>query len=111
MNDFIKAFRTSLFIAWGILGLVLFVPLVGPFLLTVSKIYSITPVCVTRQMYNEPCILCGMTRGFIEISRGNFGKAKEFNPYSMWLYSTLMANEMILVIVIGCKIAKTINAR
>ena len=52
-----------------------------------------------------------MTRGFIEISRGNFGKAKEFNPYSMWLYSTLMANEMILVIVIGCKIAKTINAR
>ena len=100
-----------MFIVWVILGLVLLMPLASPFIFTDFQIKSISPECVSMRLYNKPCILCGMTRGFLEISRCNFDKATEFNAYSIWLYSTFLINELLLVTVVGCKAMKTINVR
>ena len=108
MSAAVKTFSSAILIVWGISGIVLLVPLASPYLLSDSEIFAITPVCVSRELYGESCILCGMTRGFIEISRGNLEKAREFNVYSVLLYGIFALNEMVLVVFIGYRAIATI---
>lgn len=104
----VKTFSTAILIVWGISGIVLLVPLASPYLLSESEIFAITPVCVSMELYGESCFLCGMTRGFIEISRGNLEKAREFNVYSVALYGAFAVNEIALAVLIGYRAITTV---
>ena len=42
--------------------------------------------------------MCGMTRAFIAISNGNLAEAVTFNRWSVALYGTLLANEILAAI-------------
>lgn len=108
LSAVVKTFSTAILIVWGISGIVLLVPLASPYLLSDTEIFAITPVCVSRQLYGESCFLCGMTRGFIEISRGNLEKAREFNVYSVALYGIFAVNEIALAVLIGYRAITTV---
>ena len=47
-----------------------------------------TGTCPSRVLYGEPCILCGCTRDFFGVFKGELGMR---NPLSPWLFCILLA--------------------
>ena len=47
---------------------------------------ALPEVCTAKRVFGVPCPGCGLTRSFISISHGQFGRAWGFNPASFLLY-------------------------
>ncbi|HMQ68178.1 MAG TPA: DUF2752 domain-containing protein [Ignavibacteria bacterium] len=67
------------------------------------------PVCFSKALYNTECFMCGMTRAFNEISRGNFIQANELNSVSIIIYFLFVLNTAALIFYATGKILKTHN--
>ena len=48
--------------------------------------FAMPEVCTAKRVFGVPCPGCGLTRSFISISHGQFGRAWQFNPASFLLY-------------------------
>lgn len=95
MGGFREQLRKALWIDWLVVsGVILFV-LLAPLALPARTLFALTPVCEWKAKYNAECCLCGMTRSFIDISRGDFARATERNRGSVPLYAALLANECL----------------
>lgn len=92
-----KEFRQGFFIVWAILSLAALFILTLPFVLPEGTIYKLTPVCESKRLGLGPCPLCGMTRAFIEISKGDLGAAFASNRASLALYSALVLNQFVFL--------------
>lgn len=88
-------FRKGFLLAWLAASIVLLPVLTAPFLLPAETIYRLEPVCEWKARHNRECALCGMTRGFLAISRGEFQRASSLNRGSVPLYFGLILNELI----------------
>jgi len=96
---------SALFISWFVYSVIIFLVLLTPFVLSGKTIERITPKCAWRVRYHKPCPACGLTTGFRLISAGQFRRAEALNRYSLPLYTLFLLNEIILLGVLGGKIA------
>ncbi|MEO8209711.1 MAG: DUF2752 domain-containing protein [bacterium] len=91
-----KDLKLSLEIAWIIYSLIILsVLILSAFFPEV--LIKISPVCISKMYYGEECFMCGMTRAFVEISKGDFSKAYSFNNFSLILFSLFVLNELLFL--------------
>jgi hypothetical protein len=90
---FAEQVRTSLLAAWLVVSAALFAVLAAPFLLPPQTIFSLAPKCEWKTRCGRECAMCGMTTGFILISRGRFNDALGRNRGSIPLYAAVVWNE------------------
>ena len=62
-------------------------------------------------LYGEECFMCGMTRAFIEISGGNFFNAYNLNRLSLFLFSALVINSVVIIINFFAKFKAILNRK
>ncbi|MFC2093111.1 hypothetical protein ACFLSV_04340 [Bacteroidota bacterium] len=94
---FIRDFKKALFIAWVIISLVILFIQIAPFILLEEFLLSVTPACKLNNI-GQGCFLCGMTKGFINISKGYLYRAYRVNNFSVYLYLIFWLNIISLFI-------------
>lgn len=98
--------RKASVLAWLIVTGIIVVILLTPYILPERMILSGAYRCRSPEHTAGRCALCGMTRAFLDISRGNVEKALSYNHSSLLLYSLFVANELFAFLYIGRKIRK-----
>lgn len=81
---------TSLLIVWFILTVLCCVFLLSLFVLKQDTIYTIA--ALLGQEHLEPCILCGMTKALLSISRGDIPEALNYNTFSVFIVLGIVIN-------------------
>jgi len=95
MKRFGAQLKRALWIDWLVVsGAILFV-LLAPLVLPERTALALAPVCEWKAKHHKECPLCGMTAGFVAISRGDFARAAERNRGSVPLYGALIMNECL----------------
>ncbi|WP_165499668.1 DUF2752 domain-containing protein [Pedobacter frigidisoli] len=93
-QDFLKAFR----IVWIITGLLCLFIIIKSVLISPIHLRYI-PLCPSKAV-NSECILCGMTRAFINIGEMNLKAAYTLNKGSVLLFSLILLNALYAIIYI-----------
>jgi len=89
-----KQTKLAFLFVWLILSTIFLSILFPPFFFSSEKIYQLVPTCEWKSKYNKECFFCGMTTGFIHISRGRFSDAQTSNALSIPLFALLVLNEL-----------------
>jgi len=89
--------RAAFLWAWLVLTLVTVPVLLAPFLLPSQTIFAWTPVCERKARYGQECALCGMTRSFVLVARGEFKGASQANAAGLPLFAALLSNQLVAV--------------
>lgn len=71
---------------------------------------ELAPVCESKARYNKECALCGMTRAFVHIARGEFREAYALNRGSVALYAAFLANLALAALVAAARARRRIRA-
>jgi hypothetical protein len=106
-QNFKNDLKISLNAVWIIISLIIITVL----LLSVfypELLLSAAPVCFSKVLYKSECFMCGMTRAFVEISKGNFSSAITLNNLSLILYSAFAFNTFVFFFYIFQKIKRII---
>lgn len=90
-NDSLKF---VLFIIWTVLSAIFLLLLIFPFLFEEFFILDIVPLCQSVE-YGIECSLCGMTRAFIQITKGNISEAISLNKGSIHLFIAMLINTFV----------------
>lgn len=93
--------KKALFIVWIILSGIMLLTLSTPFLFSTETINTFVPKCEWKEKYNKECSLCGMTRSFILISKGEIVEADKTNKFSLYLYVLFVVNEIAVTSIIS----------
>lgn len=94
---FKKEVRAALKIVWIIYSaLVLLVLVINVF--SAGTLHDISPVCLSKSLNGEECVMCGMTRAFVEISEGNIINAYILNKLSIFLFSVMSLNSILFIL-------------
>ena len=88
--------------AWLILSVMAGLVVLAPFVVSAETLSSVAPVCEARAR-GGTCFLCGMTRAFLHIGKGEFGDAQVLNAGSLPLYLGICANAVVAAIYGGRK--------
>lgn len=87
--------RRALLLAWLCLSGALLPVLLSPWLLPEATLFELAGRCKTGHAGGRTCPLCGMTRAFLLISRGQLDQAKRLNRASVPLYGGMVANDLL----------------
>lgn len=98
--------RVALTSTWLLVSAALLSVLMAPHLLSESTILSVSGALASPHHGQEPCLLCGMTRAFMAISRGNLAEAVTFHRWSVALYGTLLANQVMAAFFLSSRMRK-----
>ena len=79
-------------VVWTVLTIITAGTLLLPFLADPQFILQHTPTCISQRQFQAECGMCGMTRAFIEIVAGRFGRARQLNGGSLLLYTAFLVN-------------------
>jgi hypothetical protein len=94
-----KQIKLALSVVWIVLSGIILIILIVTFILPADSIDAIVPKCESKIKFNKPCPLCGMTTGFLDISRGQFKEASMANGFGIYLFSIFVSNEIVMVAV------------
>ena len=97
-RTFIGDLKKALVIFWIIITSFFFVLLISPFLFQEDVLLSIAPTCESKTLLGQECFLCGMTKSFISISKGDFYQAYRLNNFSIYLYLFFVLNVLSLLL-------------
>jgi len=61
-------------------------------------VFSFDNVCIFKNIFNIPCISCGLTRGFISIIHFNFIEAINYNVLSIPLFILIIIYYILYII-------------
>jgi hypothetical protein len=95
--------RAALRIVWMVLSLLILMILAAPFVVGRERAATLAPVCDRQARYGLDCPLCGMTTSFLDISRGEFGAARNANRGGIPLYLSFVSNEIWALIFVRRK--------
>ena len=98
---------SALLIVWIILSAVALLILALPFLLSPAALFALAGRLV--MLHDTPCIMCGMTRSFILIARGDFAQAQASNGLALPLFGFLLVNELLVVAAIANRVWRTVK--
>lgn len=96
--------RFVFIVVWIIASATIFLVLVAPFVLSTDTLNAIVPACEWKTKYNRECPLCGMTRSFVCISHGDLAQARNWNRWSVRLYTVFLVNEVLALCVLVIKV-------
>lgn len=89
--------------AWLLISGLILLVLISPFVARESVLLEAGRL--VQAPHEKPCVLCGMTRGFVSISAGDFARARELNPNAPAFYILLVLNEVLAAAWIAPRIA------
>ncbi len=92
-----NGFKQSIIIFWAIISIISMMVVATPFFFTENYILSISPNCYSRAFLNQDCSLCGVTRGFIQVSKGNFESAILHNQMSPYIFLLFSMNSILFL--------------
>lgn len=84
----------ALLSAWLAASALLAPMMLAPWLIPEGVLLAVAGKCRSAHHEAKPCPLCGMTRGFLSIARGEWAEAAGRNPASVPLYLSLAGNEL-----------------
>lgn len=87
-------YKKSIFIFWSVISTILIAVIICPYVFTESSILSYSPKCYSKLILNQDCALCGMTRGFIQLSKGNVYSAITYNQLSPFIFFFFVMNSI-----------------
>lgn len=99
-----KEYQVEIIVIWGIISLITLAVILSTFTIDSKTILENTPVCISKSQLDKDCVLCGMTRAFIEISHGNFSNGHQFNKASIFVYCTFLTNSIVFLMYMYKKI-------
>lgn len=88
--------QRALIAAWLAASAGLLFVLIAPYLLPEKMLFSASEVFKVPHRSGETCALCGMTRAFAAIARGDFAAALLYNRGAVALYGALLANQLVV---------------
>ena len=97
MRPILEDLRRSLLIVWVILSVFMACTIASPYVFTQGQILELIPPCQAIIQNGLPCSLCGMSRAFISISRGELGDAVGYNPWSTVLFMIFTVNTLLFL--------------
>ncbi len=100
--------KIAMLIVWLVLSTVVLLILISPFLLSQNTLFALSRLCELNHVPHIESPLFGMTRAFIDISRGEIRPAAQLNKGSAYLYGIFLLNEFILF---GFLVYKLTNKR
>lgn len=89
--------RRAMLIVWFIISTLVFCILVSSFVSDANRLPGILPECAWKR-FGKECVLCGMTRGFLSISKGFWKESFQMNGGALPLYLTFLSNELFFVV-------------
>ncbi len=97
--------RLSIEIVWIIFSVIILGIIMMSYFLP-ETLLKLSPVCISKSRFGTECFMCGMTRAFMEISRGNLYSALTLNGLSIFLFSMFVLNTLTFVSYLISKIGK-----
>lgn len=92
--------RRSFFIVWLVLSGLGAAVLAAPVVLSEQAIMRLAPVCERKAKYNRECPLCGMTRSFLRLSRGDLAGASQANAAGPALAAVFLVNPALAALLL-----------
>jgi|GEM_PF-1664460 hypothetical protein len=89
--------RKSLIIVWVILSVSVACAIASPYVFSQGHILQVIPQCLAKIQNDVPCSLCGMSRAFISMSRGELGDAVRYNSWSPQLFLIFTINTLLFL--------------
>ena len=83
--------QLALAATWLIVSVITAATALAPWVVEESVLLRLAPTCEAAS-HGEACSLCGMSRAFIAIARGEWTEAHVLNAGSPWLYSVFVLN-------------------
>lgn len=93
--EYLSRMKMPVAYAWIACSLVLLFVMLSAFVLPEKVVYDLAPECEWKVKYDKECFACGLTRGFVNISDGNFETASDANSLSVYLFLIFAFNEII----------------
>ena len=88
--------RRSLTAAWLVASAMLLCTLIAFYLVPEKTLFSASEAFKVPHRGGETCALCGMTRAFAAIARGDFAAALIYNQGAVAFYGALLANQLVV---------------
>lgn len=85
-------FKAALRLVWLAVALVTGAAAAAPFVVPEPILARAVPVCESKRLYGRECWMCGTTRGFISMGRGDWGGAAQSNRIAIPLFIVFSAN-------------------
>ena len=83
--------------AWYAISAFILAILIAGFVLPEETLTGLTPECELKAKYGTECSACGLTRGFLSISRGNTEEASLYNSASLPLFGLFSLNSIFFL--------------
>lgn len=99
-----QEFRAAVRTAWWIVSAILLAVIAAPYLLPENLILAASNALRGAHGPQETCCLCGMTRAFLAISRGDFSEALRLNGASVALFGFILGNELWMALLVTKRI-------
>jgi hypothetical protein len=98
-----KIFKKAVAISWLIVTVLMLVSVALPFFAENTVLASL-PLCESRKLHGAECSACGLTSGFVKISKGDFSAAQSLNGSAVVVYAIFIMNICAFVYFTGRKL-------
>ena len=88
--------RETLTAVWLVASAMLLFILITPYLVSEKTLFSVSEAFKVPHRSGETCALCGMTRAFAALARGDFAAALIYNRGAVAFYGALFANQLVV---------------
>ena len=92
-----RQLKIVIVLVWLIGSAVGLLPIIMPWMFSERVVLAISGA-MQAEHHDQPCSLCGMTRAFLAISRGDLHAAVSYNRGSVALFGTLLVNASLAVL-------------
>lgn len=93
----LKEVKQAFKIIWWIFSIAGLIIVFVSVFLKHDLVLSISPTCVSMKYFNKECILCGMTRAFLEIGDLRLALAYHLNRGSIILFLLFCVNSIVFI--------------
>ena len=101
VSELSKTVIDSLILVWIVAGIILFFLTIIPLILSDDAVMKLSRHFRHSHEQEQRCLLCGMTRGYILMSKGQGSAAFKVNPCAPWLYAGSVINGIGVFFYIG----------
>jgi len=88
---FAKAFKA----AWVVYSIAALLIIIISACIQQKYVLQATPACYSIRQFGKPCFMCGSTRSFMQMGRGNIHQALSYNRFAVALFLIFIVNSII----------------
>lgn len=96
----------EILIVWTIYSFSILVFLIILFSMDDTLLLAKSPICLNIKLNDKPCIMCGMTRAFLEIKKYHWANSIAYNRMSISLFVLMIINTFFYIKFLTKKICK-----